>query len=293
MLNAIDDHVKYEYHHFLATMTCNPGQPKCFLGECEFCPGTEALKQRLIQELQENRIETVTYKQWTSTDRCELITLQNDLDEYCEILCTKLKSLDPHDFIAKQQSRFLRSLKDELEEGRVIVLSDFSEKYSFVIQDAAQGYHWTNSQATLHPCVAYYKENGKIESICCVMVSDSLVHDTVAVSYFQNKILSVIKIKLAPTKIFYFSDGAAAQYKNRKNFANLAYHQKDFGVPAEWHFCHVTWQRPCDGIDGTLKRLATRASLQRPVDLQIQTPYSYMSGPRKTSLGSQQSSVQG
>ena len=40
----------------------------------------------------------MTYKQWTSTDRCDLITIQNDLDEYCDILCAKLKILGPHDF---------------------------------------------------------------------------------------------------------------------------------------------------------------------------------------------------
>ena len=82
-------------------MSCNPGRPECFLGQCGFCPGTDAMKQRLIFELEEKGLKTVTYKQWTSTDRCDLITIQNDLDEYCDILCAKLKILGPHDFIAK------------------------------------------------------------------------------------------------------------------------------------------------------------------------------------------------
>ena len=310
MLNALNDKAKYEYPHFLAIMSCNPGRPECFLGQCGFCPGTDAIQQKLIYELEEKGLETVTYKQWTSTDRCDLITIQNDLDEYCDILCAKLKILGPHDFIAKQQSQFLRSLKEQLEEGHVIILSDFSENYGFVIQDAAQGYHWTNSQATLHPSIAYYKNNGTLKSISCVMVSDSLVHDTIAVSYFQKRLLSVIKGKVEPKKIFYFSDGAAAQYKNRKNFANLAYHEEDYGVPAEWHFFATShgkgpcvgiggknfanlayheedygvpaeWhffatshgKGPCDGIGGTVKRLATKASLQRTLDCQIQTPH--------------------
>ena len=182
--------------------------------------------------------------------------------------------MGPHDFIAKQQSQFLRSLKEQLEEGHVIILSDFSENYGFVIQDAAQGYHWTNSQATLYPSIAYYKNNGTLKSISCVMVSDSLVHDTIAVSYFQKRLLSVIKGKVEPKKIFYFSDGAAAQYKNRKNFANLAYHEEDYGVPAEWHFFATSHGKgPCDGIGGTVKRLATKASLQRTLGCQIQTPH--------------------
>ena len=74
-------------------------------------------------------------------------------------------------------------------------------------------------------------------------------------------------------KIFYFTDGSAAQYKNRKNFLNLCYHESGFGVQAEWHFYATSHgKEPCDGIGGTVKRLAARASLQRPYCSQIITP---------------------
>lgn len=33
-----------------------------------------------------------------------------------------------------------------------------------------------------------------------------------------------------------FTDGAASQYKNLKNYSNLVHHQEDFGLTAEWHF---------------------------------------------------------
>ena len=119
-----------------------------------------------------------------------------------------------------------------------------------------------------------YQENGTIRSISCVMVSDYLTHDTVAVSYFIKQLMPIIKSKVLPERVFYFSDGAAAQYKNRKNFANLSCHKADHGMPAEWHFFATAHGKgPCDGIGGTLKRLATKASLQRTLDNQIQTPY--------------------
>ena len=70
--------------------------------------------------------------------------------------------------------------------------------------------------------------------------------------------------------MYYFTDGAAAQYKNKKNFVNLAFHAKDFMIEAEWHICATAHGKgPCDGIGGTLKRQAARA---RPYDGQIQTP---------------------
>ena len=68
------------------------------------------------------------------------------------------------------------------------------------------------------------------------------------------------------------SDGASGQYKNRKNFINLTYHMEDFKVAAEWHFFPTSHGKgPCDGIGGTLKRLASRASLQK-INNPIRTP---------------------
>lgn len=78
---------------------------------------------------------------------------------------------------------------------------------------------------------------------------------------------------MKPTKIIYFSDGCAAQYKKRKNFINLCNHETDFGMPAEWHFFATSHGKgPCDGVGGTVKRLAARCSLQRSYDNQILTP---------------------
>ena len=64
-----------------------------------------------------------------------------------------LIQLRRHDFIAKQQSHYCTERKETLQDGDVLVIGDISEKYSFVLQDAAQGYHWNNAQATLHPFV--------------------------------------------------------------------------------------------------------------------------------------------
>ena len=82
--------------------------------------------------------------------------------------------------------------------------------------------------------------------------------------YFKNVLEFLTdKFNCCPHKIIYFSDGAAAQYKNRKNFLNLCHHKADFGVDAEWHFFATSHGKgPCDGLGGTVKRLAARASLQ-------------------------------
>ena len=53
----------------------------------------------------------------------------------------------------------------------------------------------------------------------------------------------------------------------------MCYHKADFGIDAEWHFFATSHGKgPCDGLGGTVKRLAAKASLQRPYEQQIMTP---------------------
>ena len=77
------------------------------------------------------------------------------------------------------------------------------------------------------------------------------------------------KINFDIKKLIYFSDGAASHYKNYKNFANLCNHKVDFGIDAEWHFFVTSHGKgPCDGLGGTVKRLAAKSSRQRPYNEQ-------------------------
>ena len=85
------------------------------------------------------------------------------------------------------------------------------------------------------------------------MISDYLKHDTVTVHCFIAKLIPDLK-QVIPglEKIKYFSDGAASQYKNYKNFVNLCFHEQDFCISAEWHFFAPSHGKsPCDGIGGT------------------------------------------
>ena len=155
-----------------------------------------------------------------------------------------------------------------------IVICDFSENYAFIIQNSVQGIHWNNDQVTIHPFSIYYKDDDnelKLKSF--VSMSECLRHDTIAVHLFQRQLVDYIKSNLQGiNKIIYFSDGASGQYKNKKNFINLTHHEQDLKIAAEWHFFPTSHGKgPCDGIGGTLKRLAARASLQR-VNNPIRTP---------------------
>ena len=145
------------YGHALAMTMCNPALPSCHLGECLVCPGKEPLKDMLTKCFEENDVDEVEFKQWVSTDRSKLETMVQPIDDFIDTFLEKLDNLRRHDFIAKQQSIFLNERKETLKEGEFLVIGDFSENFSFVVQDEAQSFHWNNSMATLHPFVYHHK----------------------------------------------------------------------------------------------------------------------------------------
>lgn len=262
------------YRDCLQQLVCDNPSPECHLGECKQCPGIEPFKERLSELLDDEMIDNVTYKQWVSADRCTLTTNIAPSEDFVESFCDRLVALRRHSFIAKQQAAHQSDIKTNLQLGEFLVICDFAENYAFVLQDEAQGFHWNNASATIHPFVAYYNEDGEERHTSFVVISESLTHNTVAVHLFIKKLVDFLRHKFQTVnKIFYFSDGAASQYKNRKNFANLCHHQSDFGADVEWHFTATSHGKgACDGVGGTVKRLAARASLQRPYESQIMTP---------------------
>lgn len=274
-LNIITNGKISNYKQCLAKILCNPSSVDCNVGSCVYCPGETDIRMILQQSFDLNLIEKVQFRQWVSVDRSNLEIFEKSSEEFIDLFCSKLSSLVRHDFIAKQQGAFLNYTKENLKESEFAVACDFSENYSVVLQDEAQSYHWTNQQVTIHPFVIYFKGESKIEHINYVVISDCLEHNTAAVYTFQKKLISYLSSKFQkfPQKIFYFSDGSSAQYKNKKNFLNLCFHEIDFKVKAEWHFSATSHGKgPCDGVGGSVKRLAARASLQRPYEDQIQTP---------------------
>ena len=260
--------------HLLARLTCNPALEACWLGACETCSEFPSiLKEEILDVFEQLDIENVSYKTWISTDRTEFITVTEEVCDFVDSLIEKLDVLKTHDFIYKQQASYFNETKDNLEEGSTIAVGDFSENFSFVIQDAVQGNHWSKDQATLHPFVCYTNSGGYPLTIPVLFISDHLTHDTIAVYAFQKRLNNLLDEKFRlRSKMIYFSDGCGKQYKNKKNFLNLTYHEDDFGVTADWNFFATAHGKGSwDGLAGSVKRQATLESLRRPLNNQILT----------------------
>ena len=99
-----------------------------------------------------------------------------------------------HHFIYKQQQNVLTNRKGTLSDNECIIVLDFAENYTFMLQDAIQSFHWNNTQATIHPFVIYYKQDGTLKRKSLACISDMLQHDVHTLYPFQKTlILNVVK----------------------------------------------------------------------------------------------------
>ena len=128
-----------------------------------------------------------------------------------------MDKLTSHSYTAKCQARYLKQRKENLTEESIIILGDFAENYTFVVQDEIQSFHWSKISCTLHPIVIYYKEDWNLLEKSLCFISNDLEHDTCFVYKVQKELAKVITAEMPMVKkIEYFSNGCAAQYKNSK-----------------------------------------------------------------------------
>ena len=151
------------------------------------------VKRGTFALLDEDDRDQILYKQWVSTDRSTLETHCAPAEEFVEIFCEKLELLRTHSFIASEQAAVYKECKTTLQLGELLVNLDFSENYSFILQDAAQGFHWNNCQSTLHPFVAYFVDSGELRHLSYVIILDCLYHDTTAVYLFIKIFIAFLK----------------------------------------------------------------------------------------------------
>ena len=89
------------------------------MSHCKQCPGTNKLKEKLQQIMDNNMIDNIQYQQWTTTDRSNLITTIQQVHEFLEYFMEMLNKLKQHDFIAKVQANYVQDLKRNLKHGEV------------------------------------------------------------------------------------------------------------------------------------------------------------------------------
>src|SRR6218665_1427307 len=285
MVYALESLGIKDYKDLMSEVICDINFRNCMIHQCDACPGVKGLSDflaLLFLEAGMDDEDTINFKRWEQADYGVSIVSRSEMVAVLiEELCRQVELITSHYFIAKSQAEFLTASKTTLKENSAVILLDFAENYSFLVQDAIQGHHWNNRQATLHPFTVYYMKDNTLKTLSICVISDCMQHDSITVHVFLRAVLSFISETMPNIEhVMYFSDGAASQYKNFKNFCNLLHHPQDFNLTAEGHFFATSHGKsPCDGIGGTVKRLAAGASLQAITTNHILTPQKLSVGP--------------
>jgi hypothetical protein len=79
---------------------------------------------------------TIECKQWVMTNRATLTTVTQQSDELIENLVSKIPELTHHNYTARQRARYSEESKENLQSDQCIILKDFSQNCSFILQDA-------------------------------------------------------------------------------------------------------------------------------------------------------------
>ena len=263
-----------DQHSLTELMVCDRTNRECMLHGCENCPGTEPLREHLLSEFEklyrkeedadcasgssddeEEDEREVKFSQWVSTDRADIVKQKLPVSEFVDKLVEKLNLLTPHSFVAKTQGEYVKEMRAQVGDGEFVVLGDFAENHTFVVQDEAQSYHWNKKSCTLHPVMIYHThtESGDVQGCSLVYMSDDLKHDYYFVYKVMELVVQYIKTSITTDikKITYVSDGCPNQYKNVYHFQTVCHHEEDFGVPCEWIFFATSHGKsPCDGLGG-------------------------------------------
>lgn len=262
-LSRIDvDNSKYWY---LNKIVCDMQSHACMTNVCLRCPNVSVISDILSELLIKK--DLVSYKQWVKLNKDEpwaLTEFESTVVTFIECFTSQLIFLKWHHYVWKSQRNFICGLKSSLPLDTVLFHCDFAENYTVVNQDEIQAAFFSPSQFTLHTAMVYYSTDGVPGSKSYCVLSNYNKHDTIAVHSFIKPVFDDLKsFKPEIKNVIFLSDGAASQYKNRKNMSALCKFKKIHDLNVEWHFsasCHG--KGAVDGIGGTIKRILRDASIR-------------------------------
>ena len=226
-----------------------------------------------------SQLETETsiiYQEWRKVEingvkKMRILSVTKTPKEFIETMNKDYMAFQDHVSRLRQQYKALRDLKNGLPQHHVIVQMDFAENYACQNVEEIQSAYWNGTSVTLHPVVAYYKDdNDKLQHKSYVFLSPLGEHNAKTVVTIIDKLIPLLKEQVPGMNcIHYWTDSPTSQYRNRYIFSLLCKHQDMYGLTACWNFFESGHGKSvCDGIGGVAKRQASDAVKQGKVIIQ-------------------------
>ena len=232
----------------------------------------DSFEEKLKSLLEAADIENVEFTQWAFTDNDQKDSHVMSVSEFCSEFVKIMVAFKTHNFISKKQSSFTYQLKKNLPDYNALILMDFAENYSIKTQNEVQNAYFRKKQISILTIYVYMQVGDQLKEQSYVALTDDVRHAKTATVYTSYRKLQAILDDKFPQRVFSYilSDGCAGQFKNRKQFTTISYHEADFGHKCAWIFSASGHGKSVvDGIGGTVKRLASEESIRSQFDHSI------------------------
>jgi hypothetical protein len=171
--------------------------------------------------------DMVLYKTWKrapidpSGEKMKMKVVEESLpkDEFVTNFKKEVDELCDHVFRVRKQNAELRKLKENLPQNEDILQMDVAENFTCRSLDEVQTAYWSQTSVTLHPIVAYYRDDESLKHKSIVIISDTIHHSAGIVCTFIDAMIPEVR-KLDPMvkRIHYWTDSPSSQYRNRFMF---------------------------------------------------------------------------
>ena len=183
-----------------------------------------------------------------------------------------------HIFMARWQRDQLDSLVNNLPQGHVVCIHDYSEGYTCRKQEETQSEYFDINKVSLHVSILYRHAVEAVDGVSSseeepntikehiFVISDDPIQDHDSVhkvqelihGYFQNDLGYQVE------KVHEFTDGCAAQYKSRHCVGDLSCSLMDFGYHTQRSYFETSHAKgEQDAAGSHVKQRVSQAVLQR------------------------------
>jgi len=234
---------------------------------------TEEKIQQLLNTFDEEAHEgMVVYEKWGRVNdsdgktKTRIIRVEEEPAEFIDNFMSRYLMFVDHNDRANHQYVQQRRCKQNLKPGECMVQVDFIQNYACLVQNAAQSSFFDQTQVTVHASVIYYREeeNGELLHKSFVHASPVNTHNAAMVCAILDKLWTEDfreeKERLGIHTVHYYSDSPFSQYRNKWIFDFVTKHEERYGIKATWDYFETGHGKgPCDGVGGSVKRLADDA----------------------------------
>lgn len=213
----------------------------------------------ILGEIENLAEEKIKFAEWKRVEvekirtfkRMQIETLEKTREEFATLMRSELREFRKHVHRVKVWYGQSRRLKEILPSNHAICHMDFAENYTCGFAEEIQSAYFTKDET-----------GNEVKHKSLVVVSDELSQTSSTVCAIMKQVIAEVKAILPNIDmVHYMTNSPTSQYRNKQIFSIVAQHDIIFpGFRASWLLFEAGHGKgPCDGVGGTVKRLADMA----------------------------------